>query len=129
VEQCITWHGVVPDAGRLLRAFDVLVLSSRTEGTPMVVLEAMAAGVPIVATRVGGVPDVLSSADAMLVPPEDPAALAAAIRAVHDHPDAARSRADSARRRLDTEFALAPWLARYEAIYRQVQRSPTTPRS
>jgi glycosyltransferase involved in cell wall biosynthesis len=129
VEHRITWHGVVPDAGRLLRAFDVLVLSSRTEGTPMVVLEAMAAGVPIVASRVGGVPDVLSSADALLVPSEDAAALATAIREVHDRPGGARGRADSARRRLDTEFALAPWLARYEAIYRQIQRSPTTPRS
>src|SRR6185503_10335621 len=55
----VRWHGSVPDAGRLMTAFDAVALSSRTEGTPMTVLEAMAAGVPVVATSVGGVPDLL----------------------------------------------------------------------
>ena len=50
----VRFHGTVPNAGRLLKAFDVLVLSSRTEGTPMVLFEAMDAEVPVVTTRVGG---------------------------------------------------------------------------
>lgn len=118
----IRWHGAIPDAGRLLAAFDVFVLCSRTEGTPIVLFEAMAAGVPIVATRVGGVPDVVSPAEAMLVPADDPAALAAAIRGVHEMPAAAARRASAARARLERDFSVAPWLERYESIYRSVCR-------
>lgn len=119
----ITWHGLVPDAGALYRAFDVLVLSSRTEGTPIVLLEAMAAEVPIVATAVGGVPDVISMTEGMLVPPEDPQALAVAIRGVFGDPAAATRRAAAARARLERDFALEPWLDRYDALYRAVTSS------
>jgi glycosyltransferase involved in cell wall biosynthesis len=114
----LTWHGVVPDAARLLRAFDVLAISSRTEGTPMLAFEAMAAGVPLVAAAVGGVPDIVTAEEAILVPPENPDRLAAALDdALHD-PGRARRRADAARRRLDAQFAAGPWLAAYEALYR-----------
>jgi glycosyltransferase involved in cell wall biosynthesis len=116
----LRWHGAVPDAARLLAAFDVCVLSSRTEGTPMVLLEAMAAGVPIVATAVGGVPDVISPQEAVLVTPNDPKALAGAIRGLYHDPGAAQERARTARVRVERDFAVAPWLERYEAIYRQV---------
>lgn len=118
----VRWHGMVPEAGRLFRAFDVFVLSSRTEGTPLVLFEAMAAGVPIVATGVGGVPDVVSSAEAELVAPNDPVALAAAIRRVHGDAAAASARARAAADRLRREFAVDPWLDRYAAVYEQVQR-------
>jgi glycosyltransferase involved in cell wall biosynthesis len=116
----IRWHGAVQDVARVLPAFDAFVLSSRTEGTPMVLFEAMAAGVPIVATAVGGVPDVVSPAEAVLVAPGDPIALAAAIRDVYRDPATAQMRARHARARLEREFGVAPWLERYEAIYRLV---------
>jgi glycosyltransferase involved in cell wall biosynthesis len=115
----IAWPGLVPEAGRLLPAFDLFVLSSRTEGTPIVLLEAMAARVPVVATAVGGVPDVVGAAQALLVPPDDPASLAAAIRAVLADPEGARARAAAAGRRLASEFAVEPWLERYEEVYRK----------
>lgn len=116
----VTFHGVVRDAGRLFPALDLFVLSSRTEGTPIVLFEAMSAGVAIVATRVGGVPDVVSEAEASLVPPEDPASLAAAIRGAFARPADRAARAEHARGRLTSRFALAPWLRAYEAIYRGV---------
>src|SRR6266581_3029813 len=120
VERLVRLHGTVPDAGRLFAAFDVFVLSSHTEGTPIVLFEAMAAGVPIVTARVGGVPDVVSSAEAALVSPADPVALAAAIRAVYNDPVVARARAKRARVRLLTNFTVPPWISRYDAIYRMV---------
>ncbi|OLC87151.1 MAG: hypothetical protein DMD38_15035 [Gemmatimonadetes bacterium] len=123
VEQQICWHGAVPDAARHFAAFDVFVLSSRTEGTPIVLFEAMAADVPIVTARVGGVPDVVSAAEAVLVPPADPVALAAAIRQVYYDPAIARARAQRARARLLTDFTVTPWISRYDAIYKLV----TTP--
>ncbi|UCF19800.1 MAG: glycosyltransferase [Gemmatimonadota bacterium] len=120
LEDRVGWLGNVRDAGRLFGAFDLFVLSSRTEGVPMVLFEAMAAETPIVATRVGGVPDVVSDQEALLVAAEDPAALATAIRAAHDDRVAASTRAAAARRRLDEEFAVEPWLERYETLYRRL---------
>ncbi len=119
----IRWLGAVPNAAAHLPAFDALVLSSRTEGTPMVLLEAMAAGVPIVATAVGGVPDVLSTELAWLVPPESPEGLAAAIRECLTDRALAERRAAAAQRHLRSQYAVEPWLDRYEALYRQLANS------
>jgi glycosyltransferase involved in cell wall biosynthesis len=113
----LRWAGHVPAAHRVVTAFDALVLSSRSEGTPIVLFEAMAAGVPIIAAAVGGVPDVVSSGEALLVPPGDPAALAGAIAAVRRDPGGAATRAEAARARLATTFAPAPWLEAYAALY------------
>ncbi len=118
----IIWHGAVPDAGRFFPAFDVFVLSSRREGTPIVLLEAIEAGVPVVATAVGGVPGVVGSGGALLVPPEDPEALAGAIREVYFEPDRASLRARSAKQKLARDFSGDRWLARYEEVYAGVLR-------
>lgn len=116
----VIWCGDVPDASRCFSAFDAFALSSRTEGTPIVLFEAMAAGVPLVVTRVGGVPDVVGEPEALLVPSEDPPALAAALTALREHAEEAGQRAARSTRRLETMFARAPWLDRYEALYREL---------
>jgi glycosyltransferase involved in cell wall biosynthesis len=113
----VAWAGIIPDAARFLRAFDVVVISSRTEGTPMVLLEAMAVGVPVVTTAVGGIPDVVTKEEAILVPSENPAALAAAIRSVHADRAAAIERAQRAVLRLATSFSAENWLAQYDQLY------------
>jgi glycosyltransferase involved in cell wall biosynthesis len=120
IEGKVRWAGRVDGAAALFRAFDVFVLSSRTEGTPIVLFEAMAAGVPVIATHVGGVPDVVSGAEALLVPAEDPAELARALRAVLADPAGSAARASAAGARLARDFAEAPWLERYEALYRNL---------
>ena len=117
-ESSIVWKGMMPGAGRYLAAFDVFVQSSRTEGTPMALLEAMSAEVPIVATRVGGVPDVVTDDEALLVRSEDPIALATAIASVLADPEPAAVRARLARHRLATTFGADAWLDRHEEIYR-----------
>ena len=117
VQHAIRWCGRLPNADQFFSAFDVLVVSSRTEGTPMVVLEAMASNVPIVATRVGGIPNMLSQDTAVLVPPESPVELAEAVRAVFMDPGAAQRRTDAARQRLDTAYRVDSWVSRYDKIY------------
>jgi hypothetical protein len=73
-------------------------------------LEAMAAKVPVVVTSVGGVPEVVGPAEAMLVPSEDPRALAEAIRSVIQDPAAATRRAEAAAHRLHTNFGMQRWI-------------------
>ncbi len=121
LERRVRFHGQIDDASGLFPAFDAFVLSSRSEGTPMALLEAIAAGVPVVATAVGGVPDVIGPAEALLVPPEEPTALAQALGAIQDDPEGAAQRATAARARLDREFGLERWLARYEEVYRTMR--------
>jgi glycosyltransferase involved in cell wall biosynthesis len=77
----------------------------------------MAAETPIVATAVGGVPGVVSDEEALLIPSEDPRALANAIRRVRDEPEQAHARATRARQRLERDFSVAKWLRQYADVY------------
>ena len=118
----IRLHGVVDEASAVLKAFDCLVLSSRTEGTPMILMEAITAGVPVVATRVGGIPDAVTETEVVLVDPESPQALADAIRDVRSDPDAAHRRAKRAADRLRAESDIASWVDAYEEVYARCAR-------
>lgn len=113
----VTFAGLVPDAAKWLAALDALALTSRTEGTPMILLEAMQAGVPIVASAVGGVPDLLSPREAMLTPPGSANATAAALRRIlADRPFATALTAQASAAARD-RFGVMQWAAQHAALY------------
>jgi glycosyltransferase involved in cell wall biosynthesis len=122
VANLVRWHGTQAAAGTLMKGFDVFVLSSDREGTPMVLLEAMFARAPIVSTRVGGVPDMLTTDEALLVPRRSSRALADAIRDVMNNPSDARRRARRAAERLAAHHGMERWLSRYEELYQHLKR-------
>lgn len=120
VSDRVSWHGSIPSAGSLLSAFDAFVLSSRTEGAPITLLEAMHASVPIVATRVGGVPELVTAAHAILVPSEQPGMIAQALAQIEREPSAAKHRSMLARERLLKSFSADVWLGAVDAVYQAV---------
>src|SRR6185295_18528307 len=105
----------VPD---VLAALDVFVLPSRTEGMSNALLEAMAAGLPVVATAVGGNPEVVApDGSGLLVPPDDPEAMAAAVARLLAAPAEAARLGAAARRRVEESFGARAMVRRLEAVY------------
>ena len=108
------------DLDRLLPAADLFVQSSHTEGLPNVVLEAGACAVPMVATDVGGTGEVLEDGrGGFLVPPGDPARLAARVVDVLSDPEGARRMGEEARRRIRSDFTFASKAAAYRRMYEE----------
>lgn len=114
----VTFAGVRLDVPDLLRSCDLFVLSSVWEGLPMVILEALAAGCPIVSTAVGGVPQaVVDGVSGLLVPPKDPEALAGALARMAGD-EALRARLAAAGRRVfEDRFSASAMARRYEDLY------------
>ena len=120
----VTLTGNRDDLPELMRTMDAFALPSLWEGQPLVLLEAMAAGVPIVATDVGGDAEVLGGGKyGTLVPPADDAALAEALRQTLEQPEAARQRAASARTHVYAERTHTAMARRYEALYEDLLKS------
>jgi glycosyltransferase involved in cell wall biosynthesis len=116
------------DAAALLPAFDVLVLPSWREGVPLAALEAFAAGVPLVASRVGGMPDVVRDGETgLLVPARDPAALAAALASLLGDADRRRAMAAAAARDVRERFSAAAMARAYLDLYRAAAAGARAP--
>ena len=114
--------GAHAHAASLMAAADVLVMPSRSEGFPQVPLQAMAAGVPVVATRVGGTPEIVVDGDTgRLVPPEDPEALAAALTEVLASPALARKWGQAGQHRLaQADFTRDAMIRATVSLYAEV---------
>jgi len=108
------------DVPELLAAADAFVLPSLYEGSPLAVLEAMAAGLPLVATAVGGTGELVADGESgLLVPPRDPPALARALRRLLAEPET-RERLGAAARRRAEAFTAAATAGRVMALYERL---------
>jgi glycosyltransferase involved in cell wall biosynthesis len=109
------------------RLFDVFVLPSREEACPMALLEAMAAGRAVVATQVGGSPELIEAGwDGVLVPPDEPAALGAAISALLCDARRRKVLGSNARAKVSRLFTLGRMVSETQALYlRALESSPT----
>jgi glycosyltransferase involved in cell wall biosynthesis len=120
LEGRVDFLGWRSDLAALYQSMDVFVLTSINEGTPVSLIEAMAAGVPVVASSVGGVPDVVEDGvTGVLVPPRRPEAVAAAIVSTVTQPERASVMAARARRSVSDRFDSARLVQETEAMYRQ----------
>jgi glycosyltransferase involved in cell wall biosynthesis len=115
LRQAVKFLGERGDARQIIGALDLLVLPSLTEGLPNVVLEAFAYKTPVVATAVGGVPElVIDGETGWLVPPRDPHALAQAILDALANPEEARRRAENAYKHLLENFTVEKQVDKWE---------------
>ena len=115
--RAVTFLGERGDARQIIGAIDVLILPSLTEGLPNVVLEAFAYKTPVVATAVGGVPElVIDGETGWLVPPRDPHALAQAILDALSNPEEARRRAENAYKHLLEHFTVEKQVDKWEQV-------------
>jgi glycosyltransferase involved in cell wall biosynthesis len=113
--------GYQEDVGPFFAAFDVFVLPSGNEGTPVTAIEALASGCPVVATRVGGVPDVVSDGeDGFLVEPGDVAELAARLAQLASAPDLRARMGTTGRERMQGRYAVDRLIDDIDRLYRDL---------
>jgi len=118
VEDRVHLLGLRDDVDRLLAAADLFVQPSRSEGLPLAVLEAMGAGLPVVATRVGGMGEAIVEGETgLLVEPGQPDRLADALRTLLDDEALRRRMGQAARARAQAEFSVETMARRYLALY------------
>ena len=114
----VTFEGDVHDVDDRLRDSDVFVLSSHSEGLPISVLEAMAAGLPVVATRAGGIPELVEDGvSGLLVPPDDVQALAGALTTLIGDRELRAAMGSAGRRRVEDQFSLDACRAAHVSLY------------
>jgi glycosyltransferase involved in cell wall biosynthesis len=116
----VTFLGHREDARRWLSAADAYVSSSVSEGISLTILEGMSAGLPVIATAVGGTPEIVDASCALLVPSRDPAALTGAIVALARDPDRRRRLGEAARARVLASFTIDRMVASYRQVYEEV---------
>ncbi len=130
LEETIIFTGFQEDVEPWLKASDIFVLPSLTEGTPMALLEAMSLGLPVIASAVGGVPDIIENGvNGILVRPADCAGLAEALAELLDNPWRARKIGEAAAKSIKERYNIDAWRREIEAQYRLALASPKKNRS
>ena len=123
----VRWLGAVEEMGAFYAALDCCVLNSTREGLPLSLLEAMAYRVPVVATEVGGVGELLSGEAGILIPPGEPERLATALASLAAEPARASRIAANGQARVRANYSVDHMADRYVALYRDLVRRPLPP--
>jgi glycosyltransferase involved in cell wall biosynthesis len=114
----IVWTGFLQNPIPVLQQLDIVVLPSKEEGFGLVLIEAMAAGKPVIGTLCGGIPEIIVDGETgLLVPPESPHELAKAISTLLKNPDLARRMGQAGRRRVEKHFSVDPYVENVEKVY------------
>lgn len=122
LNECVTFTGLRSDIPSIMVAIDIVVMPSHWEGLPMTLLEAMASGRAIVATSVGGIPDVITDDyNGILVPPREPAALERALNDLMQDEERRKRLGKHARATVTEKYNAAHIIKKYEALYKEVQ--------
>jgi sugar transferase (PEP-CTERM/EpsH1 system associated) len=120
--------GARNDIARIMQGFSVFTLSSIAEGTPVTLLEAMACGLPVVATSVGGIPEtVVDNVTGKLVPPSDPDALANALAFYVRQPESLSAHGAAARERIERNYSITAMVSAYADLYDELCRTKINP--
>jgi glycosyltransferase involved in cell wall biosynthesis len=121
LQRHVIFHGVTEDVTRFLKGPTLFLQSSRSEGISLTLLEAMAAGLPVVATRVGGTPEVVEhGVTGMLTAPGDPEGFADAVLSVMNDGRLAFSMSRAARARAERYFDRRQMTSAYEGLYEEI---------
>lgn len=121
--QSIVLAGERDDVPQLLASSDVYASSSHREGLPLAVLEAMMAGLPVVATSVGDIPNVVTDETGVVVPPHQPEKLADALEDLLRNPKKRQAMGRAAQQRALNEYSVDAWMKKHIALYRDVLKS------
>ena len=121
ISENVVFLGHREDTDELLQALDIFVLPSLSEGIPMALLEAMAASRAVVASRVGGIPEIVEDGfEGFLVEPMDVDSLAERCRRLIESPDAARTMGEQARKRVERDFSSTAMADRVASVYKEL---------
>lgn len=124
IEQQLSFLGLRADVARILHNLDAFVLSSRTEGFSIACIEAMACGIPVIATRSGGPEEILDGGAGILVPTDDPEAIAQAVVDVTSSKGLAEALTTKALQRVNQQYSLGRMVSQYEALLESLIHHP-----
>jgi glycosyltransferase involved in cell wall biosynthesis len=124
IEQQVSFLGLRGDVARILRNLDAFVLSSRTEGFSIACIEAMACGIPVIATRSGGPEEILKGGAGILVPTGDAEAIAQAVDDVTSSKGLTEALTTMALKRVRQQYSLERMVSQYESLLESLIRHP-----